>query len=99
MKKIWLIFLCLATASCIKQTVNTETTFLEHFTFEEVWDASIRAVQDIHFTIDSVDKEAGFIGAESGTFLTQEVPPRLSIMISDGGDRVSIDCRVLQKEQ
>jgi hypothetical protein len=65
-----------------------------------VWDASIEAVNDIEFTIDSLDREAGFIGAESGRYvLGGDAPPRLSIMIRKSGDSVSVDCKVLQKEQ
>jgi hypothetical protein len=65
-----------------------------------VWEASIAAVNDISFTIDSIDREAGFIGAESGRYIFGgDAPPRLSIMIREYSDSVSVDCKVLQKEQ
>ena len=99
MKKILVVLLALAMVSCIRQTINTESRFLDHYTFEDVWRASIRAVNDIGFTIDSLDIEAGFIGAESGSHIGQEVPPRLSIFISEVRGRVYVDCKVLQKEQ
>ena len=99
MKKLLLILLILAFVSCIRQVVDTDTTFLENHSFDEVWEASIKAVNDIDFTVDSMDKEAGFITAESGTHVLQEVPPRLSIMIKEIGGNVSVDCRMLQKEQ
>lgn len=103
MKKLGLSSLCLillvGTTACIKQTVHDGTTFLDHHSFYEVWTASIRAVNEIGFTVDSVDRSAGFIGAESGTHIGQEVPPRLAIMISDVRSRVFVECRVLQKEQ
>lgn len=99
MKKFLLVFLALALVSCIRQTVNTQSTFLDHHDFDEVWRASIRAVNDIGFTVDSMDKAAGFIGAESGTHIGQDVPPRLSIMITEIRGRVYVDCKVLQKEQ
>jgi len=86
--------------SCAIQTVKTETSYWRNRTFDEVWDASIEAVNDIEFTIDSIDKETGFIGAESGRYVGGgDAPPRLSIMIREFDDRVSVDCKVLQKEQ
>ncbi|MBN1272358.1 MAG: hypothetical protein JXB26_08810 [Candidatus Aminicenantes bacterium] len=100
MKNVLLVILVLVTISCINQTVKTETTFLENRSFEEVWRASIRAVDDILFTIDSIDKEAGFIGAERGTHpFGGDVPPRLTIMIREYAGCISVDCKVLQKDQ
>jgi len=57
------------------------------------------AVNDIGFTVDALDIEAGFIGASSGTLIGQTIPPRLSIFITELRGRVSIDCKVLQKGQ
>jgi len=74
-------------------------TFYENFTYDEVWDASVKAVDDIDFTIDSIDREIGFIAAERGRHTLQNAPPRLSIMIENMGDRISVRCRILQKEQ
>jgi len=99
MKKLFLILLVSAFVCCINQTVNTESTFWDAHTFDEVWAASIHAVNDIDFTIDSIDKETGFIGAESGRHIGQDAPPRLSIMITEARGRVYVDCKVLQKEQ
>ncbi len=100
MKKYLLAVMILACLSCINQTVETESTFLDGHTYEEVWEASIRAVNDIDFTIDGMDIEAGFIGAESGPHLLGgDGPMRLSILIKEYGERVRLDCRVLQKEQ
>lgn len=100
MKKLLLPLLILACMSCAIQTVKTETSYWRNRTFDEVWDASIEAVNDIEFTIDSLDREAGFIGAESGRYvLGGDAPPRLSIMIREFDDSVSVDCKVLQKEQ
>ena len=66
MKKYLLAVMILACISCINQTINTESTYLDGHTYKEVWEASIKAVNDIDFTIDGMDIEAGFIGAESG---------------------------------
>jgi len=99
MKKIFAVLLALALVSCVQQTINMESRFLDNYTFDEVWRASISAVNDIGFTIDSLDIEAGFIGAESGTHILQEAPPRLSIFITESRGRVFVDCKVLQKEQ
>ena len=103
MKKVLLgvlvVLLFLALVSCVRQTVKRESRFLDDYTFEEVWTASIRAVNDIDFTIDSLDKDAGFIGAESGPHIGQDAPPRLSIMITEARGRVYINCKVLHKEE
>jgi len=73
---------------------------MQNRSFDEVWEASIEAVNDIEFTIDSMDRETGFIGAESGRYiLGGDAPPRLSIMVREFDDSVSVDCKVLQKEQ
>ena len=100
MKKYLLAIMILACFSCINQTINTESSFLEGYTYEDVWEASIKAVNDIDFTIDGMDKEAGFIGAESGPhILGGDGPMRLSIMIKKYGQHVGLDLRVLQEEQ
>ena len=100
MKKLLLPLLILACVSCAIQTVKTESSYWRDRNFDEIWDASIDAVNDIEFTIDSLDREAGFIGAESGRYvLGGDAPPRLSIMIREFDNSVSVDCKVLQKEQ
>ena len=99
MKK-WLILLVVLTmGACIRQTVHHTSTFIDGHSYQAVWAASIRSVHDIAFTVDSVDKGAGFISAESGTHIGQEVAPRLSILISQSRGRVFVECRMLQKEQ
>ncbi|TET72427.1 MAG: hypothetical protein E3J44_02555 [Candidatus Aminicenantes bacterium] len=100
MKKFWLILVVLVLVSCVKQTIKQEATFLENHTFEEVWNASIKAINDIKFTVDSMDKEAGFIAAERGRrAIFENAPPRLSVMIKEVGGKVYVDCKVLQKNQ
>lgn len=100
MKKLFMVFLILACVSCAIQTIETESNFWRNRTFDEVWEASIMAVNDIEFTIDSMDRETGFIGAESGRYiLGGDAPPRLSIMIKELDNSVTVDCKVLQKEQ
>jgi len=99
MKKLLPMLMVLSMVACLKQTVNTDMTFYENRTFDEVWNASVRALDDIDFTIDSVDRETGFIAAERGRHTLQNAPPRLSIMIDDLGDKISVRCRMLQKEQ
>lgn len=95
-----MVFLILACVSCAIQTIETESNFWRNRTFDEVWEASIMAVNDIEFTIDSMDRETGFIGAESGRYiLGGDAPPRLSIMIKELDNSVTVDCKVLQKEQ
>jgi hypothetical protein len=100
MKKMLLALLILPCVSCLNQTVNLETAFLKNRTFDEVWEASIKAVNEIEFTIDSIDKESGFIGAERGRHvLGGDAPPRISILVKENERSVSVDCKVLQKEQ
>lgn len=98
MKKFLLASLVLAFLSCTQQIINQDMTFLDNHGFDEVWEASLRAVNDIDFTIDSVDKAAGFISAESGMRVFESSPPRLSIFIKEMNGKVRVDCRVLQKE-
>jgi len=98
MNKFWLVLLIFAFASCTQQIINQDMTFLDKHTFDEVWEASIKAVDDIEFTIDSIDKETGFISAESGRRVFESNPPRMSIMITEMNSKVSVDCKVLQKE-
>ena len=98
MKKLMVLLIVLTFLSCTEQIINQDSTFLDNHTFDEVWEASIRAVKDIDFTIDSMDKETGFISAESGKRIFESEPPRLSIMIKKMDSKVSVDCRVLQKE-
>jgi hypothetical protein len=100
MKKIFLPLLLMVCVSCAIQTVRTDSNYWRNRTFDEVWEASIDAVNDIEFTIDSLDREAGFIGAESGRYvLGGDAPPRLSIMIREFDSSVGVDYKVLQKEQ
>ena len=98
MKKLMVLLIVLTFLSCTEQIINQDSTFLDNHTFDEVWEASIRAVKDIDFTIDSMDKETGFISAESGKRIFESEPPRISIMIREMDSKVSVDCRVLQKE-
>jgi hypothetical protein len=98
MKKLMAFVIVLTFLSCTEQIINQDSTFLDNHTFDEVWEASIRAVKDIDFTIDSMDKETGFISAESGKRIFESEPPRISIMIREMDSKVSVDCRVLQKE-
>jgi hypothetical protein len=99
MKKFWVILLVLVFISCVKQPIKQEATFLENYTFEEVWNASIKAIDDIEFIVDSVDKNAGFIAAERGRHFFEKSPPRLSVMIKEVGGKVYVDCKALKKEQ
>ena len=98
MKKMLVILVILTSAACIRQTVHHTSSYLDGHSFEEVWGASIKAVYDISFTIDSMDQEAGFISAESGAHIGQENPPRFTVMIIDSHGKVFVECRMLQKE-
>lgn len=99
MKKLWLVLLMLSAAACIQQTVHQKASFIDNRSFDEVWDATIKAVYDIKFTVDSLDRESGFISALRGKDVLQEAPPRLSILISDLEGKIFIDCKVLQQDQ
>ena len=99
MKKYFVIIILLLFSACIQQTVRREAVFYEDFCLDDIWQAAIRAVNDIDFTIYSMDRVSGFIGAESGKHIGQDAPPRLSILISESRGRIYVDCKVLQKEQ
>ena len=98
MKKILLILLVIALISCTRQIVNQDVTFLDHHSFDDVWEASILSIADIDFTIASMDRSAGFISAESGPRLFEDLPPRITILIKEMDGKIRVDCRVLQKE-
>ncbi len=98
MRKICLLFPILIFICCTRQIINYDVTFLDNHTFDEVWEASIHAVNDIGFTIDSMDKSSGFLAAEKGASAFQDFPPKLSIIIKELGPKVSVDCKVYQKE-
>jgi hypothetical protein len=99
MKKFLILMMILGFVACRKQTVHHTSTYLDGHSFQEVWDASIQAVYDIDFTVDSVDRATGFISAECGPLIMQEIPPRLTVLISRNRGRVFVECRMLQKDQ
>jgi hypothetical protein len=98
MKKWLLTPLLIACLCCTQQVINRDTTFLDNHSFEEIWNASIEAVDDIDFTIASMDKSSGFISAESGPRIFEDNPPHLSITIEEINGKVMVECKVLQKE-
>lgn len=99
MKKTLILLMILGSVACIKQTVHHTSTYLDGHSYREVWSASLRAIHDIDFTVDSVDRASGFISAESGPYIGQEIPPRLTVMIGQSRGRVFVECRMLQKDQ
>lgn len=99
MKKWLVVFLLTAVTACVQQTIHQQSTFLDNHSYEEVWEATVKAVHDIRFTVDSMDRESGFIGALRGRDVLQHAPPRLSILVYSLGGRVRVDCKVLQQEQ
>lgn len=105
MKRKWVIILvvtlvlCFTLMACIKQTLHRDVAFIERHSYESVFQASIRAVEDIGFTIHSMDRDTGFIGAESGPFIGDDMPPRLSILISQERERVFVDCKLLRPDE
>jgi hypothetical protein len=99
MKKVLIVLMILGAVACIKQTVHHTSTYLDGHSYMEVWTASIRAVHDIAFTVDGMDRAAGFISAESGPHIGQEIPPRLTVMITQSRGKVFVECRMLQKDQ
>jgi hypothetical protein len=98
-RKLLIVFLLISATACVQQTVHQRSTFLDNHSFDAVWDATLKAVYDIKFTVDSVDRESGFISALRGQDVLQHAPPRLSILISDMDGKVLVDCKVLQQEQ
>ncbi|NIM91160.1 MAG: hypothetical protein GTO17_09455 [Candidatus Aminicenantes bacterium] len=69
--------------------------FHQIHTFDEVWQASIKTVDEIGFKIENLDRNAGFIGAENGCL---GCPLRLLIMVTEFKGRVYMDYKVLQKK-
>ena len=86
-------------AGCMHQRINVRSLSFEGLSYHQIWNAALRAVHDIDFVIYAVDERAGFIGAEGGRQIYQDVPPRLSIFITEDYGRVYVDCKVHQPEQ
>lgn len=97
-KTIALIFPILFLAGCHRQTINMGTAAFDGYSYRDVWRASLRAVNDIEYTVYAMDRDAGFIGAECGPYVLQELPPRLSIMIHNDYGRIFVECKVLQMD-
>ncbi len=65
------------------QVRKEQSTFYQDHSFDEVWNASIKAIRDIGFTIKNMEKESGFIYAEGGRNVwTQNEPPQLNVTIT-----------------
>ena len=94
--------LCLILLNCMgsMQVKQEASKFYENYSFDEVWVASLRAIQDIGFTIKNTEKESGLIYAEGGrNVITQNESPQLNIMVIESGEKVHVDCRAVQPGQ
>ncbi len=94
--------LCLILLNCMgsMQVKQEASEFYENYSFDEVWVASLRAIQDIGFTIKNTERDSGLIYAEGGrNVITQNEAPQLNIMIIDTGGKVHVDCRAVQPSQ
>lgn len=85
--------------ACLHQTVRTTSTVYDGFALGEVWNAALRTLHDLDFSIYALDNHAGFIGAEGPMPIFHELPPRLSVFISRRYGTVYVDCKVIQPDQ
>lgn len=76
-----------------------ETKSFEDFTFGEVWDAALRSVQEIDFTVQKRLVKSGFIyalGKEDPDSLY--LPPHMNIYIRQESGKISVHCHVVIPE-
>ena len=73
-----------------------ETKSFEDFTFGEVWDAALRSVTEIDFTVQKSIVESGFIyaqGKEDPDSLY--LPPHMNIYVRQESSKISVHCHVV----
>jgi hypothetical protein len=78
--------------------------------FDDVWAASLKALNEMEFTVTSTKKDqiglpafkkwSGTITAEgSKNVLLQAKPPRLNITVRDKGGKIEVICEAIQDKQ
>lgn len=66
------------------------------FSFDEVWSAAMKAVDDIEFTIRKMIKESGFIYAEGRRNPSPlYLPPHMNVIIREENGRINVNCHVV----
>lgn len=84
--------------SCVSiQVRRAETIFFRKFSFDEVWRASIQAINDLGFEIRVKEEWRGFIFAEREKLphSTLHLPPQLRVNIEKEGRWIKVDCEVV----
>ena len=93
---------CLLTAGCsVAAAKKQDVSFLDGHAYNEVWTASIRALSDIRFTVDDMDKDSGYIfaTADKRNVVTQTNQAQLKILLTEEGGRVCLTCQAIQPGQ
>ncbi|MFP4081976.1 MAG: hypothetical protein ACLFVG_04365 [Candidatus Aminicenantes bacterium] len=97
---------CLASLQVKKQRSSS----YENISFSQVWEAALKSVEDMGFTIKEANKEEiklpafsewkGVISAEGEkNALTQVKPPQLYVTLREKGGRIEVDCQATQPRQ
>lgn len=73
-----------------------ETKFYDRFTFDIVWAAALRAVDDLEYAIRKEIKESGFIYAQAKNNPDpRNLPGHLNVYIRDIDGRVRVNCHAI----
>lgn len=91
-------FIILFFVSCVStQMQKTETIYLRKFSFDEVWRASLQAVNDLGFEIRAKEEWKGLIYAEREKIphSVLHLPPQMRVNIEKKGRRIKVDCEVI----
>jgi len=73
-----------------------ETKTFEDFSFGEVWDAALRSVGEIDFTVQKRLVESGFIYAQGKKDPDSlYLPPHMNIYVRQESSKISVHCHVV----
>ena len=93
MKTGILIAVLLFSAACfMPPRVNMAAQEITGRTFSQVWEASLRTIGDMNFSVVSMNRRGGIIGADPTGFPYHHYPPFLSVMVR--GELEGGICRV-----
>jgi len=85
---------------CAIQNIKTDSTIFDGKTFDQVWNASMLAANDVGFTIVNSDKNSGIIiTTKEANLATQEQDPQMNIIIQKSATGINVYCKYLEKGQ
>ena len=90
---VFLLFL-----SCVSTQVFKERTrYFDKFSIDEIWQASLNALEELEYVIRVQEKWRGFLYAEreKHQFSTLRLPLQLSVHISEEEGQIKVDCEAI----